>query len=285
MPTLLISTWRLPAAESLAGAAVRRGWQVFGLDRHPNPPIEPPAVFYGGSDVADQVAARFDLALLEPSFDLLVRTPAALLRRAIGYARYDELAPLEQPIFVKPADVRRKAFDAGIYQDVRNARLEATLDPRMPVLISEPVEWLEEHRCFVLNGRVVAASPYLRFGRPAWRPYQEGEPWLLPAGAQEVCEQLLRQSDLALPPAFVVDVGLIHERGWAIVEYNPAWCSSLLGCDPQSVLPVLERVCVSRAQLIAADQTWLAREVGPSTFTEMALRPSFQVVAHAGAMT
>jgi hypothetical protein len=260
MPTLLLSTWSLPAAEALAQAARRQGWRVFGLDRDPEPQVEGDAVFYGGSDMADCVAAQFGLTLVEPAFDLLARTPCPLRLREVEYRRYDELRPFREPTFVKPADVRRKAFDAGLYRDVRDARLEAPLDPQMPVLVAEPVEWLEEHRCFVLEGRVVAWSPYLRFGRPAWRPFRAGERAPVPAAVGEVCRRLFAAPVLRLPAAFVVDVGLIEDRGWAVVEYNPAWCSSLLGCDPARVLPVLARASRARNTQTSAVRPLILQE-------------------------
>jgi len=244
MTTLLLSTWRLPEVRPLTAAARRQGWLVRGLDRGPEPEIEERVVFYGGSDVVDAVSSRFGLSLVEPSFDLLAFTPYSLRLRDVKLASYNELGRFEAPMFVKPADVRRKAFDAGIYRDVREARLEAPLDPEMPVLVAEPIEFLEEYRCFVLDGTVVATSTYLRFGRPSWRPFDERGTTPLPLRAQELCAQLLTAPGLPLPRAFVVDVGLIEGRGWGVVEYNPAWCSSLLGCNPESVLPVLE--CASQ---------------------------------------
>jgi hypothetical protein len=286
MPTLLLSTWKLPAAEALGQAARRSGWTVFGLDRSSYPTIAERAVYYGGSDVVEQVAARFGLMLIEPSWDLLTRVPEVLRLRAVAYAQYDQLTPFPAPVFVKPADVRRKAFDAGLYQDVREARLEAELDPQMPVLLAEPVEWLEEHRCFILDGRIVATSPYLRFGRPAWQPFARGsEPWALPAGAQDVCERLISTPDQSLPPCYVVDVGLIHGRGWAVVEFNPTWCSSLLGCDPRSVLPAIERASVSRDAITSADEPWLTDEPPPSVSPELSELAPRRLAAHAGAMT
>lgn len=289
MPTLLLSTWRLPAAGALARAARRKGWRVFGLDRNPDPQIAGSPVFYGGSDVVVQVAERFNLALLEPPFDLLARTPYSLRLRAVEYGYYDQLRPFAAPTFVKPADVRRKAFDAGLYRDVREARLEAELDPEMPVLISEPVEWVEEYRCFILEGKVAASSPYLWYGRPVWRPYSTAaESAGLPDGVREVCHRLLSTPDWSLPPAFVVDVGLVRDRGWAVVEYNPAWCSSLLGCDPNRVLPVLERACLSREILGPADREWVAAElpVGRDTrLRELRLTEEVRLAGHAGAMT
>jgi hypothetical protein len=58
-------------------------------------------------------------------------------------------------------------------------------------------------------------------------------------------------------PGFVVDVGLIATRGWAVVELNPAWFSGLLGADPAAVLGVLERACQDAAGPAMEDRRWL----------------------------
>lgn len=249
MPTLLLSNTRLPAADALSTAARRRGWRCYALDRTPHPPDAADPVIYGGTDVVDEIAARFGVTLREPAFDLLARTPQTFRLRDVRFTRYDHLCPFDRPTFVKPADPRRKAFDAGIYRDVRDARLEGPLDPRMPVLVAEPVEWLEEHRCFILDGEIAASSPYLRFGRPVWRPFASGTPPALPEAVRVLCRHLLWTAELPFPAAFVVDVGLIDGRGWAVVEYNPAWCSSLLGADPNAVLPILQRASASGCDL------------------------------------
>ena len=67
----------------------------------------------------------------------------------------------------------------------------------------------------------------------------------------------------ALPPAFVVDVGLVEGRGWAVVEFNPAWCSGLLGTDPTAVLSVLKRSCRNVDGLEAADAAWVVTRRRP----------------------
>src|SRR4051794_38603058 len=81
-----------------------------------------------------------------------------------------------------------------------------------------PVEWLAEYRCFVCEGRVTAWSPYLSFGRPNWRPYGHGGAAALEsASVSAFCKRLLAQPKPSFPPAFVVDVGLIEDRGWSVV--------------------------------------------------------------------
>ncbi|MBA3868348.1 MAG: ATP-grasp domain-containing protein, partial [Anaerolineae bacterium] len=68
---------------------------------------------------------------------------------------------------------------------------------------------------------------------------------------------LLQDQTVDLPPAFVLDVGLINGRGWAVVEANPAWASGIYGCTPVDILPVLKRACVQQTNLSAEDACWI----------------------------
>ena len=51
-----------------------------------------------------------------------------------------------------------------------------------------------------------------------------------------------------MPPAFVLDVGVVAGRGWGIVGANPAWASDIYGRDPSGVLPVLRRSSIRRSE-------------------------------------
>jgi len=256
--TLLLSTRSMPGAPALAQAAQLAGWSVRAWDEAPHVPAGQRIVYYGRTDVVAQAAARYRLALLEPPLDLLTRLPASLLLRQVEAARFRDLCRLQRPTFVKPADPLERCFDAGIYAQVSAIRAPRDLDPDLPVLVAEPVEWLVEFRCFVREGRLVAASPYLSFGRPVWQPWDQGGSKAGPAGdARAVCGRLLAAKALALPPAFVVDVGLIEGRGWAVVEFNPAWNSGLLRADLAAVLGVIERACRDKDNLDARDVAWV----------------------------
>jgi hypothetical protein len=262
---LLLSSSELRGAPALTRAARAHGWRVVGLDRIPEPELTGTVVYYGGSEDVEQIAARFQLALIEPPLDLLPRIPNDLLLREVTSGRLDRLGEFSTPTFVKPANPRRKVFDAGVYIDIRQARFEDAPQPRTLVLVSEPVDWWEEYRCFILEGEVAACSPYLNMGRAVWRPYSEkDEPFAPPAAVLDVCCRLTSTPGLALPPAFVVDVGLIAGRGWAVVEFNPAWNSGLLGCDPARVLPVLERGCRDARTLSRVDRKWVLSETQPT---------------------
>jgi ATP-grasp domain, R2K clade family 2 len=258
MTTLLLSTRALPATNALTQAAQQAGWDVLAFDERPDIKPRGQVVYYGGTDRAVAVAGRFRLALLEPHFDLLARLPLEFRRRAVEYTRFGDLGRLKAPAFVKPADALDKAFDAGIYASARDIRAPKGVAPESPVLVAEPVEWSAEYRCFIREGELVAWSPYISFGRPTWKPYGPGTlAAQAPAAVRSFCERLFRRSGLTFPPAFVKDVGLIDDRGWAVVEFNPVWCSGVLGADPRKVLAVLERACQDMRRLSVNDRVWV----------------------------
>ena len=251
MPTLVLSTWSLPASQALADAARVARWGTCAFDEMANAKIRGKVVFYGGTDRALAVASRFHLALL-------AKLPLEFRQRAVEYGRFGDLGRLKGPTFVKPADALNKTFDAGIYANAREIRTSKRVKSSSPVLLAEPVEWSAEYRCFILEGEVAAWSPYISFGRPVWKPFAQGTlAGQTPQNVQLFCGRLFSRSGVSFPPAFVVDVGLIDERGWAVVEFNPAWCSGVLGADPRKVLTVIDRACQDERRLSGADRHWV----------------------------
>lgn len=120
------------------------------------------------------------------------------------------------------------------------SELPLEYDADMPVLVSEIVQWQKEFRCFILNRKLQTFSVYLRNGE-----LQEDSGFVSSADEelqlQAFLDKLLADSEVDLPHAVVIDVGLIEGRGWACVELNAAWGAGIYGCDPALVLPVLEK--------------------------------------------
>jgi hypothetical protein len=243
--------------QRLIAAAEGAGWSVFAGDVD-SPPgrLADPAV-YVTTDRAVATAAALDLALLEPPFDLLARVPERFVRRQVEAAPFGALDRLQGRTFVKPADPLDKWFDAGVYSDVRDIRTRGRSRPDAPVLLSEVVEWSVELRYFVLDGKAVAGSPYLSYGCPAWR-WHANQPSAVPSAGLAVVEGVCAAMAGELP-AFVVDVGRIDDRGWAVVEFNPVWSAGLLNADPRAILPALLRATRDRSALTADDSRWDVR--------------------------
>lgn len=274
MPTLIVATRTVAYDRALIAAAQAAGWSVQSCDtdRMPTQIVDP--VVFVTTDLIVPAIQSLNLALLEPPFDLLTRVPERFVRRTVEMATFADLERLQGPTFVKPADPLDKWFDPGVYADVRDIRTRGRVSPESPVLLSEPVSWSVEYRYFVLlnekdrrvrpiapkqrvEGDVIAGSPYLSFGRPAWKPFDVKQPAAIPPAGLAVVEALCTAMRTELPPAFVVDVGMIEDQGWAIVEFNPVWSAGLLGADPRAILHALRRTTRKRHEIGANDARWV----------------------------
>ena len=244
MRTLMISDFRLPDAADLRRGAQEAGFRVISLSEWAeDDPL--PSAFHGDVMSGIALGRQGRLRLLEPRVDVLVELDWPFLKRSVRYVDLKEARTVRKETFLKPADPRDKgAFDPGVVRDGRDIKVRSN-QINFPVLAAEPVPWLVEYRCFVADGKIVDGTPYCRHGRQF--RYGEGR-WPIQAEewqrVQEFAGELLIAHGSQLPEAFVVDVGFVEQRGWAVVEFNPAWCSTSYGCDPKAVLEVLSSACM-----------------------------------------
>ena len=109
----------------------------------------------------------------------------------------------------------------------------------------------------MLEQKIATLSVYSRNSTLA---EDENGEWL--ASEQEIeaaidfIQLILEDESVSMPPAFVLDVGEIKGRGWAVVEANPAWAAGIYGCDPIEILPVLQRSCIATDNLSEKDTQW-----------------------------
>jgi hypothetical protein len=257
VPTLVLSHRYSPDSNALFSAALAAGWDVERLHG-----FHPPAglgqrepVFYGETLLADAIVDELRLLLLEPSASFLPDLPFRHRLRDVRLITLAEARALDGPWFIKPTD--EKVFPARVYSSGAALDADPVLPATLPVLVSEPVEFEVEYRFFVAERHAPARSPYIRAGELA-RGADGG--WEADATevaeAQACADAALADTDVALPPALVLDVGRIRGRGWAVVEANPAWASGLCGCDPARVLPVLRRASVPRERAGEEDLRW-----------------------------
>jgi hypothetical protein len=256
MPTLVLPPRYTPDTIAVGRAAQTVGWSVERLPswRVPDWLRGQDVVLYGEPLFAAVVADDLGLALLEPSFDWLATLATEYRQREVRFATLGEARQLHQPAFVKPAD--DKCFLAAVFPSGQQLPGEDILPSGTPVLIAEPVEWEVEFRCFVLERKVLAVSVYLQHGQLAQSP--DGS-WTddRTEQARIFAQDVVSDNSVAVPPAVVVDVGIIEGRGWAVVEANAAWGSGVYGCDPAAILHVLRRACLPRDKVSAADRCWV----------------------------
>jgi ATP-grasp domain, R2K clade family 3 len=255
MPTLLLPPRITDDSVRLWRAAGAAGWETIRLDRWAAPEgISPEeVVVYGGFFIA--LAGELGVSLLEPRVEWLAELSVELTRRRVRFMRLAQARRLRERAFYKPAD--DKCFLAKAYESGAELPAAGVLQDDVPVLVSEIVQWEMEFRCFVLDGRVVGISPYLRNGQRVDTP--EGEFLATDeefADAETFVASVVRRPDIGLPPGVVVDVGVIRGAGWAVIEANSAWGSGIYGCRASAILPVLRRVCVPTAGISEQDRRW-----------------------------
>jgi hypothetical protein len=256
MPTLVLPPRFTPDTIAVGRAAHAAGWSIERLPswRLPEGWRGEDVALYGEPLFAAVVANQLGLVLLEPPFDWLTTLAQDYRKRDIRFATLGEARQHRQPAFVKPAD--DKCFLAGVFPSGAQLPAEDVLPGATPVLIAEPVKWEVEFRCFVLEGEVVTLSPYLRNGElvqspeGVWEDQRTNE-------AREFAQRVLLDGSVTLPPAVVMDVGIIEGRGWSVIEANAAWGSGIYGCDPAAVLHVVRRACLPRGQVPATDVRWV----------------------------
>ncbi len=260
MPTLVLSHRYSPDSNALFSAALAAGWDVERLHSFACPEglSTRDPVFYGETILADAIAADLGVVLLEPSADWLPGLPARHRLREVRLTTLADAMTTRDRVFVKPTD--EKCFPARVYASGAAIEPDPVLPADLPVLVSEPVVFTVEYRCFVRDREIAALSPYIRGGEIARTA--EGE-WDARPGEVEsataAIRALLADREVELPPALVIDVGEMKGRGWGVVEANPAWAAGLCGCDPAAVLAVLARAIVGRDRVSAGEERWIRR--------------------------
>lgn len=207
MGTLYLTTRALPGADALTGTARARRWQVHDLKQRGISAVHDPAepvAFYGSSTTESlDYARKLNLHLASPPLDLLAQLPYRFTLRHVRFTTWSHLAGWDERLFAKPADPLDKCFDAGIYARRADIRVVRPIPADTPVLLSEPVEWLAEYRCFAADGKVVATSPYLSFGHAL--AHHPGTGAQVPASVLDLCTDLAATCEL--PRALVIDIG------------------------------------------------------------------------------
>ncbi|WP_425619260.1 ATP-grasp domain-containing protein [Anatilimnocola sp. NA78] len=208
--------------------------------------------------LAFDLAAQLERTLLGCPSDWTIRLPARFLVRSLQQMSLQEALHLDGASFIKHSI--SKAFPAGIYRSAELAEVTVRIPRAALVHVGEPVHWLAEYRCFVRAGSVATISPYQRHGevigddQSLFAPPEELEQ------ARQFAQAVLYSPDVAFPPAFVLDVGLIEGRGWAVVEFNECWAAGIYACKPVHVLATLIAACVPTSAMSPTNWDWDFRQ-------------------------
>lgn len=196
-------------------------------------------VLYGDPLFCDIVAVQLGVRLLEPPHDFLQRLDKRFLKREITLTTLARARKeLTKPTFVKSAtdkSITTRVYSSGADLPDRNVAPD-----HLPVLLSEPVRWLQEWRLFVRWDHILAYSLYFREG-----VLDIARTWEEQADMLQYAVPLVEEIAELLPDGVVLDIGIIDGSGWAVVEANPVWGGGIYGCEPQYVLHALKVGTVS----------------------------------------
>jgi hypothetical protein len=208
--------------DALANAWEHHGGEVLRLGRFWDPPaLDVNRVrIYGGTSFVLVLRDKLGFDLCTPMDDLILSLPTDALKRRIQKHRLDEAEHLQFPLFVKP--VIPKLFTAHVYASVVELRTECQgLGGDTAVFSSNVVSFAAEARTFILDGEVLDCALY------------EGD-----GNVQEAAAAATHFARLPfLPRTLVLDIGLIRDQGWVVIELNAAWGAGLNGCQAERIWP------------------------------------------------
>lgn len=260
--TLLLAPRVTDDSVAMWRAAIAMGWSVQRLSGWRVPESlsghQSNLVIYGEPLFAEAVADQLGLVLLEPSVDWLTKLPPAFLSRRVTLTTLADARALNEPAFVKPAE--GKVFEARIYASGLDLPGPDLVDSSLTVLRSEIVDFRLEVRAIIHRGEIVTLSPYWRDGALA---LDDSENWAFLENeekqSREFLDLLLSDRSVKLPPACTVDVGLLRQGGWAVIEANPIWGAGLYGGAPEKVLCAIVDSIKPRSQVQEQDKDWISK--------------------------
>ena len=257
MPTLILSSSYNTESKILRRAAQDLKWETFRFEGEYVPAWyehrDSQHAIYCTVPKAFNVARQLNSVLLGCSSNWLTHLPEEFSRRRIELLELRNVAGIKGDRFIKPA--LGKSFDAAVRTGPQLISQTSHLPPELLVHVSEVVEWEVEYRCFTKGNEVATLSPYRR-GDVTFSSYQS--PLRGPRReldeASEFANSVL--NSVPCPRAFVLDVGVIKGRGWAVVEPNECWGAGIYGCTPSKVLEVLLAATVHKLKATTEDFKW-----------------------------
>jgi hypothetical protein len=231
-----------PDDQDIWKEAIRRGWntaRVNQIDVKDKMEGFDFVRYYGNTLHGAQIENQLPFKFVPIDYSILAKISDYYTSRHIHYMRFADLKqPVQEDLFIKPA--RDKFFEAKVY--LRGSMIEGTPQGDDMVYVSDVVRFMDEVRCFVLDGEIQTASLYRIDGisyREVDMPPEEInfddqlKDTIIPKWTKEIC------SKFKLPRGVVIDFGRFHDGGWAVIEFNEAWASGLYYCRPDKCFDVI----------------------------------------------
>lgn len=241
----------LPESHPLGGVKVNVEHHL-GFDL---PPLSPGDAIWAPMETMARVAAQDPrLRLADPGPEFLTDLPWRLTGRTVELLDTEDMDALVpgdirddgDVVFAKPANCKIEDFPA-CWDDYDGHILRA-IAARCPAeqkfLVTDTVlDLVAEVRLFVLDEQVVTFSPYLLHAPDGTqRTWDETMPWTHTAAAVEFGASVLdwlREVDRPMPRSYTLDVGVLADGTWVVIETNPVWSSAFYGANTSAVITCL----------------------------------------------
>ena len=188
--------------------------------------IEPSTLIVGGSGAVRHALEQ--LGVKTPVIDDLPEPLAEFRGRQVWHSTWGDICErFNEPgpaVFVKPLR-DPKSFPARLVAAFRDLIPLSHLPAHMPVLVSDPVEFVSEWRFFVLNGQIVGAGWY------------SGNPLVFP-DPKVVSDAVMKWADA--PAGYGIDFGVVADGRTLLVEVNEGFSLGCLGLRPRVYSQILE---------------------------------------------
>jgi hypothetical protein len=228
-------------SQLLYNAAINRGLSVWRFNSQSMPhelTKNQQVAVYAESSIAEYVAQELALSLLSPKESLLAELPYSYVKRQISYVPFKDFKRPKEKMFIKPADY--KYFIAGVYEANDNIAGFNQCQPHDPILLSEVVEFVEEYRFFVLNGKRVAVSDYVINSK--YTGDNDSSAKLSPK-LLSFADDVITSINNLMPITYVIDIGRFITGEYAVIEFNPTWGSGLYKASADKVLECVVAAC------------------------------------------
>lgn len=230
--------------QSLWRVAIRRGWKTMRFDPNKPEKIEGYDMvrYYGNLLHYMRVAKYLPIRFPEISASMLSDLDISWTRRKIKKIPFGDLElPLKKDTFIKCVNV--KWLEAKVYKagEKPSSQWQGMQDTDL-IYVQEPVEFVNEVRCFVIDREVVTASWYRKNKEfcPEHAPLEDEKmTMIVPRAYTHDLTWVTRQFHEPLPRGVVLDWGQDAYGTWSLIEANEAWASGLYDCDPEKVFDTI----------------------------------------------
>lgn len=189
-----------------------------------NMEMEPDSMACGGVNFMRDAFRKFGARPPKPLDIPKVLEPFA--QRAIGHTTLVELMDSDPkfPIFVKP-DENTKVFDGMVITNMNDlSLLQHYSGLEIPIMTSEVLRIISEHRAFVVDGELIDARKYK--GRFGTHPDLDTINACIAAWDDQ-------------PVAYSLDMGVTDDGKTVLIEANDAYSLGTYGLDPYSYAKML----------------------------------------------